>query len=372
MNILFLVNELDDISPVKHAASIADSLPRSTFRTYAYSLRKSGILSDYFHRVFGSRFYVSGGSALFDIWRIACIIRRERIDIIQTAALRGDAVAILSRCLIWGRRKPVHIAVRQNYLFTEKTLYAVVKNIVYILSCHCVTLNVCVARYIQQNLVTYFYVPTDKTSVIPNSTPLLSDRVASLRVAKRLGLKANIPVIVYIGRLISRKNVLYLLQALEHVRGRYYCLLVGSGSEEDEIRKFIKHKGWDKQVILEPHQEVGGFLALADIFVLPSQDEGLSFALLEAMRAGLPCVATDIPANRELIRHDYNGLIVPLGSSQLFAKALDKLLSSPNMRHTLGQRAKEMAVRHYGFSRMIRTYRSIYDGFRSQRRTVSV
>ncbi len=78
-------------------------------------------------------------------------------------------------------------------------------------------------------------------------------------------------------------------------------------------------------------------LQAADCFVLPSYEEGLSLALLEAMAAGLPVVASDIPGNRLAIEPNVEGLLVPLGNPAALAAALDRVMTQPALAESLGK-----------------------------------
>lgn len=358
-SILFVINEHDDISLDKHVADIAVSLPSQNFRTYVYSLQKKGSLEQYFRNVFHNQFYTSSGFALFDIWRIIELIRHKHIDIIQTPALRSDFVAFFAKRLAFSV-SPTHVAIRHNFFFQEKTVYHYLKNILYILSCHLVDVNVSVARHLHDKITMKLKVPIEKARFIFNGSYIQSAPKEADVIRKKLRLQKNRPVILYVGAFIDRKNTLYLIEALKNVRSPFYCILVGQGPLEGKLREQIQKNKLEDSVFIQGHQPIEGYMSLADIFVLPSKDEGLSFALLEAMHAALPCLVSDIDANKELITSEKEGIIFPLDNVESLVSALERMLSERRTRKEMGKAARNKAIKEYDQRRMIREYIRMY------------
>jgi glycosyltransferase involved in cell wall biosynthesis len=89
------------------------------------------------------------------------------------------------------------------------------------------------------------------------------------------------------------------------------------------------------------------YLAAGDIFVLPSLAEGLPGVLIEAMAAGLPCIATDIPGNRELVRNGETGSLVPVGSPEALAHAIRIMLTDRPFAEHCAQAAYDLVAREY-------------------------
>lgn len=86
--------------------------------------------------------------------------------------------------------------------------------------------------------------------------------------------------------------------------------------------------------------EEAGILSQSGVFVLPSTFEGQPLALLQAMAAGLCCVASDIPGSRDLIRHGETGLLHPPGDAEALADRLAEALNNPALRRRLGENAR--------------------------------
>jgi glycosyltransferase involved in cell wall biosynthesis len=125
-------------------------------------------------------------------------------------------------------------------------------------------------------------------------------------------------------------------------------LLIGGGQLEAQLRAMIEDLGLTESVDLAGQShDVPALLGQVDVFVLPSRYEGMSNALLEAMAAGLPCVATEVSGNEDNIVPDESGLLVPPGNPEALAEALITVLTQPAKARELGRAARNRALYHY-------------------------
>jgi phosphatidylinositol alpha-1,6-mannosyltransferase len=157
------------------------------------------------------------------------------------------------------------------------------------------------------------------------------------------------PRVLCAGRLIERKGQHHLIEAVSQLRGMgqngFKVLLAGTGDGEAALKAQVAREGLDDVVRFlgyVPWQEMPALYAAVDLFVLPSYNEGMSVALLEAMASGLPVVVTPTGGTEELM--DGNGLLVPWADPAALAGALARLLSSPETRATMGGRSRELAL----------------------------
>lgn len=169
---------------------------------------------------------------------------------------------------------------------------------------------------------------------------------------------------IYVGRLIRRKRVDLLLHAwAEGGLDRIATLrIVGDGPERARLEDMVEHLGLAASVTLSgayKHTELMQLMADSDVFVLPSDSEGMSNALLEAMAYGLGVIATRLAANRTLIGEGVNGLLFS-GREEL-AEALRQLGRSPELRAELGARARQTISERYSFARIASDYRRLYE-----------
>ena len=158
-----------------------------------------------------------------------------------------------------------------------------------------------------------------------------------------------LPRLLFVGRLISQKGVNYLLEALTLVEVPYKLIIVGDGSERKELEsqvaalnigEHVSFTGWQE------HADIIQFYRQADVFVLPSQREGLPNVLLEAMACGLPIVATHVSGTEDLIEEGRNGFLVSPRDPEALAQKLQRLLLDAGLRREMGQASREI-VQNY-------------------------
>jgi glycosyltransferase involved in cell wall biosynthesis len=162
--------------------------------------------------------------------------------------------------------------------------------------------------------------------------------------------------LLYVGRFVERKNVPLLLRAMTRVSG-CTLTLVGDGKCAAEWRDLVRTLGLGERVHFAghvPHDRLGRHYRAADVFVLPSDREGMSNSLLEALASGLAIVSTDTGGASELVGS--SGLVVPTGEVEPLAAALESLVRDP----ALVQRMKAEARRRAGTL----TWRSVSERYR--------
>lgn len=156
-------------------------------------------------------------------------------------------------------------------------------------------------------------------------------------------------LVITIGRLSRQKNQFLLIEAVSELKDSYPDLqlkIYGAGELETEYNNLITKKGLSKFISLEGRTlDVPLKLSEADIFVLPSDYEGMPNALMEAMAVGVPSIATDCPCGgpRMLIRDKENGMLIPVGDKNSLVKALKELLDNPAKKELISENAKRSA-----------------------------
>ena len=154
-------------------------------------------------------------------------------------------------------------------------------------------------------------------------------------------VEAAIPTLLYHGRVDRRKGVLDLLDAfaqLAPARPGLRLLISGIGPDLEEVRRRVAAAPWQDQVELAgyvDYDQVPHVYHRADVFVTPTYAEGFSNTLLEAMASGLPCVAAEAVGIVDCLRHDDNGLLVPIGDVAALTAALARVLDDGALRARL-------------------------------------
>jgi glycosyltransferase involved in cell wall biosynthesis len=171
-----------------------------------------------------------------------------------------------------------------------------------------------------------------------------------------------VPRILYSGRLRSRKAVAVLLAAMPRVLGRVpgcRLMVVGDGEQRHALAQSVRAAGLEATVELAgalPREGAMARLAEADVFCLPSTYEGLPLAILEAMAAGIPVVATAVSGNPEAVEDGVTGMLVPAESATALADALIALLVDPEQRRRMGEAGRRRAAARFAIEPVVEQY----------------
>ena len=153
------------------------------------------------------------------------------------------------------------------------------------------------------------------------------------------------PRVAYVGRLAPQKDVGTLLEAFARLAAGTRLLLVGDGPDRAALQRRALAFGSRVQFAgFVPHAAVPAVLQHVDLFVLPSLYEDLSSALIEAMAAGLPVVATRVGGTADLVHDGVNGLLVPPRDPAALAAAISRILTDPAAAAQLSAAARRTAA----------------------------
>jgi L-malate glycosyltransferase len=172
-------------------------------------------------------------------------------------------------------------------------------------------------------------------------------------------------VIVYTGRILFvQKRTDWLVRSIAKIdrAQRFRLYILGEGPDAGRLQSLCARLGVQDRVhMLDPVASTAPFLRAADVFILPSEYEGISNSLLEAMASGLAVVATDIPGNRELIDDGITGILIPCGNDDQLISALELLLTDAAKAARLGKNARDKVCRHYDVKTVARKYGELYN-----------
>jgi glycosyltransferase involved in cell wall biosynthesis len=201
---------------------------------------------------------------------------------------------------------------------------------------------------------------------IPNGIPevVRNREVGIAEVRREMGARQGDLVILSMARLAPDKGLEYLIEAATMLpaTGRPIRIVIaGDGPERDRLEQRAGRLGvTDRVVFLGFRQDVGALLAATDLVVLPSLREGLSIALLEAMAAGKPIIATSIGSQREVAsRADMARLVRPADALAL-SQAIVSLAGDEALMASLGASARALYQSRYTENRMLQSYKRLY------------
>lgn len=229
----------------------------------------------------------------------------------------------------------------------------------------CVTVNREDYQFAKKHLYrkagSLFYIPgvgidTERFHSLPQDRMLGRKR----DFCRKYGIPENACILLSVGELSRRKNHRAVIAALAEMEEKNcYYLVCGQGGQKRRLMRQAKRLGVEGRVRLLGFQEhVEQFYRYADIFVFPSLQEGMPAALMEAMAAGMPCVASDIRGNRELIEDRFS-----LGNKEQLVKLLESLVADDRLRRQRGL-VYQKTMAGYGLRAVQKRMRRIYAGMK--------
>lgn len=231
----------------------------------------------------------------------------------------------------------------------------------------CLKHIVAVSPEVRQTLLDEWQVPDDKVSVILNGIPLESQPLPRAeRDARRreLGFGHTDFVIGTMGFFRPVKDFPTLVQAMARVHAnapQARLALIGDGPGRSDLENLVHRMGLDQVVrFLGWRTDAATILPCLDAFALCSLSEGISLALLEAMAAGVPIVATRVGGNPLVVRDGETGWLVPPRAADVTADAILALLRDPSTRCGMGRSGRDRARTHFSVDRMARDYERVY------------
>ncbi|MBI4420548.1 MAG: glycosyltransferase [Gemmatimonadetes bacterium] len=221
---------------------------------------------------------------------------------------------------------------------------------------------VAVSRTLARHIARDLWIRPSHVRVLMNGAQLSPVSESTLR--NELGLGATDRLLLSVGNLYPVKGHRHLLEALARLsrdHSTIHVAIAGRGELKGSLRQAAQDLGIASRVhFLGLRSDIPNLLAAADAFVLPSLSEGLPLALLEAMLAGCPVVASNVGEIRAVLAGGEAGRLVPPGDPAALAAAISALLANPAQARALGAAAAQRAARRYSVERMSGRYEEIY------------
>lgn len=228
---------------------------------------------------------------------------------------------------------------------------------------------IAVSKFVRESTAARLGFPIDRIDVLYN--PVDVDRLSQPANRAAVCMEADVPldseILLNVSRLSPQKGLIHAIRAMPAVlEQRPKARLLSIGSNRDAgyvtaVRREIELLGLQNTVhLLGEKRNVNEYLSACDVFIFPSEFEGLGIALAEAMAAGRACVASDIHPLDEFVSSEDNGVLVPFDQADLLASAIIDLLQHHEKRRNLGLKAKETAIEFFEPRKAARQLTNIY------------
>ncbi len=219
-----------------------------------------------------------------------------------------------------------------------------------------------------------FRVEEARIRVIPNGVDPDPDLPPRSEARRRLGIAEGVPVLGYVGEIVEKKGLPELVEAVRLLAVRRgpradrddlavpVAVLAGEGPFRADLERIVAHHSLAGRVLLPgPLRPPDALYAACDIFVFPSRGEAMPLALLEAMAAGLPVVATAVGGIPEAVRPGREGWVTPVRDPRALCEAIGRLIGDPSARERMGRSARQRVREAYSVDRMVDATCALYD-----------
>jgi glycosyltransferase involved in cell wall biosynthesis len=225
--------------------------------------------------------------------------------------------------------------------------------------------------WLKQHLVNELKVDEAKIEVIYNGLNLKKFK-ARMNEQTEITTPKGHKVIIYTARLMLEKEHQTLIKALallNEYRSDWVCWFVGDGPMRKDLEQLVyKYNLSDKIIFLGTRSDVPSLLMLADLFVIPSLQENLPYAVMEAQIAGLPIIASEVGGIKEMISHEENGLFFEPGDYRTLFKSIKRLLEDSKLSLKIGTEAKVLSE-NWSHEKMINKLEQIYKSVTNDKST---
>jgi glycosyltransferase involved in cell wall biosynthesis len=344
----------------KQLVLLARGLPRDQFEVHVAVLTHSGPLESELREA-GVPVTVIGKRWKFDplcYWRLQRHIAALKPDIVHTWLFAANA---------YGRQAAIqagvkHILAGERCVDPWKASWQL-------------AIDRALARHTERivtnsNGVKEFYagrgLPAEKFVIIPNGImpAPVANAVRREQLLTELNLPANARLLGAVGRLWPQKRVKDLIWAadlLKTTRDDAHLLIIGDGPQRWRLERYRDQSLITERVhFLGERDDVPRLMQHFDILWLGSEYEGQSNAILEAMTAGVPVIATDIPGNRDLVVNGVAGYLVPLGDRFEFTRHTHWLLDNEAQRKQMGEAGRQRVLTEFTVEKMVARHASLY------------
>lgn len=309
-------------------------------------------------------------AAAWSLSRLWQIYRRERPDLVHHIAMKPIFLGTIAALLV-GVPIVVNAPVGMGFVYTSQGLLAKLLRPLFWVLLHTL-LNPRRSKVILENtddraaLTSHHYVREQDICLIRGAGVDTERFMPSKEIHNQI-------IVMLAARLLWDKGVGEFVAAASMLRAsnpQVRFVLVGSSDVQNpanipqaQIDRWLQQgdvEWWGYQ------EDMASIWPQAAIACLPSYREGLPKSLIEALATGLPCVTTDVPGCREVVTHNFNGLLVPVRTVQPLAQALQLLIDNAALRQEMGHKGRQRALAEFSTGQVIRETLSVYESLFDQ------
>lgn len=293
--------------------------------------------------------------------KISILIKQHNIDILSCHGYKADFYGYILRTLFKCHVKLLTIAhgwvtpglKLQIYYFLDKLVLRFFDKIILVSES-------------QRRELSGFIVPAKKIVIINNAINSESYKkvLEDYDFRKKFDLKSDDKIIGFVGRLSREKDVgttLYAIKEVINYQKNIKFLVVGEGPERQSLEKIAKYLGISKNIVFAGYQkDVKKIYNILDLYVSAALKEGFPNSILEAQGMGVPCIATDISGNNEIIENGLNGFLFRPKDYKTLSQRIATLLENRNLAIRFVAEGQRIIKERFSLEERIRRLENLY------------
>lgn len=293
-----------------------------------------------------------------DFWaafQLRQLVQKDNYDLVHFHTARAHALSPW----LYGLKVKRLVTRRMDYPLRARALTR-------FLYLSCVDMIVAISRKVHTAL-TEGSIPPCKIRLIPSGVDTMRfapNPTARERLRSKYNIATQTPLVVSVGALVERKGHALLLTAAHYLKEKGYhlrYLLCGEGPLRTTLERQVRVLGMVQEVqFVGFDPNVPEFLAAADFFVHAPHYEGLGVAVMEALAAGLPTIASWVGGIPELIEDGKTGILIPPQDAETLSTSLIRLLTNPSLARQLGIAGQRFARKHFDVQSMAQANEALY------------
>jgi len=287
--------------------------------------------------------------SLFSLWK------EDRPRIVHTHLYHAGIIGRF--CAFPSRIYPVIVQQHGPELYRTRLRSSIDR-----VSSRLVTKYIVTCKAVQEVLRLRERIPSKKIKIIYNGINIPEESILSY--PSEWAVPPGSISICCVGRLTEEKGQQHLVNALTKLTTKYpniHTVFLGEGPNKKNLIELTKQYDLNSNISFVGYKsDIRKWLPFFDIFVLPSDWEGVSMALLEAMMQGLPVIASSTGGNPEIVVNNVTGFLVPPKNPDALASAIENLIINPDQRRHMGDAGRERAMKEFNINRTVLELDSFY------------
>ncbi|HOW42783.1 MAG TPA: glycosyltransferase [Candidatus Omnitrophota bacterium] len=359
INVMHIQESLDVGGMENGIVNLANHLNGEYFKVTLCCLNKMGSLCN---RVNDKRVRIINmeqkeGLALFLVFKLIKVLRKEKIGIVHTHNFYSGLYGIIA-----ARLAGIHVVIHGEHGTT--ILNKPIRILAMRFLSRCVDKLFAVSHDLKEELMKKLNISGTKIDVLVNGVDIEHFRAAkeAWNLKNDLGIPVSNFIVGSVGRLVPIKNFKLLIgvkKKLDLAGFNTSCIIIGAGPCRAELENYAKEIGTEI-LFLGERDDISDLLAIFDLFVLTSLNEGMSNTILEAMACGKPVIATQVGGNLELVEENKTGFLVPSDNLEELFNAIVKLINNKKLLAHFGRCARDTVEQKFSLQAMVKNYEHAY------------